>query len=146
MWEEIISKYHLNGSMTKKYRRAMNEAIVQFARVKDIYMDVALMENVSFQICKFFPKEATVYFFLRNSMRKFNFKKNHSQTNYIMNNGKGYSGSLYNLYHCKRSYDIKEQKERLQDELDQADVDVPEPTGRFTVLKVRHASNRTFPI
>ncbi|XP_037033170.1 uncharacterized protein LOC119072133 [Bradysia coprophila] len=115
VWEEIISKYELYGSLSKKNRKSVNEAIVQFARVKDIYMDISVMESVSYQICKLFPTEAT--------------------TNYIMHNGKGYSGSLYNLYHRKRSNDIKEKKELLRDELVEADFDVLEPTESINMLK-----------
>lgn len=51
--------------MSKKYRKAMNEAIVQYARVKDIYIDVESMENIAYQICKVFPTETVVGYMIQ---------------------------------------------------------------------------------
>lgn len=46
--------------MSKKFRKAMIEAIIQYARVKGIYIDLILMENISYQICRAFPTEIMV--------------------------------------------------------------------------------------
>lgn len=57
--------------MSKNNRKAMNEAIVQYARVKDIYLDLDSMENLSFQICNIFPTEekvGTQYSLLENPL------------------------------------------------------------------------------
>lgn len=61
IWQEIMGRYSQDGTISKKLRKAMNEAIVQYARVRDIYIDPESMENISYQICKIFPSETTVF-------------------------------------------------------------------------------------
>lgn len=48
-----------------------------------------------------------------------------------MKTAKGYSGSLYNLYHRKRSNDNKEHKEWNRNESNDEEVALSEPTGRL---------------
>lgn len=48
--------------------------------------------------------------------------------------GKGYSGSLYNLYHRKRSNDNKEQRERCQPETYEEETALSEAIGRLKTL------------
>lgn len=60
IWEEVIERYNDVGVMSKKYRKAVMEAIIQYARVKKIYLDHDEMSNVATQICKHFPSESEV--------------------------------------------------------------------------------------
>lgn len=56
-----MTRYKEDGSMSKKFRKAMIEAIIQYARMNEIYIDLTSMENISYQICKVFPREIMVF-------------------------------------------------------------------------------------
>lgn len=63
--------------------------------------------------------------------------------------GKGYSGSLYNMYHRKRSNDNKDKKERCEHDTNESETDLSdEPTGMFKILlfvslSVQYSPNRS---
>lgn len=70
MWEAVIEEYKEVGIMSKKHRKAIIEAIIQYALVKNIFIDHDSMSKISSQICEIFPTETPVEFNLFYSNSK----------------------------------------------------------------------------
>lgn len=95
--EEVLTYYSVNGTLGIKHRKIIIDAIVQYARVKNIFLSETLIADIAEQICEPFPTES-------------------SKTYYAKINGKP-SGKLYNAYHTKRGYDSSQKKQQKVQEV-----------------------------
>lgn len=106
IWQEATERYKKDGIMSKKVRKMIMDAIVQYAVYKKIFIDNDSMGDIALQICKIFPTENAGTYYHKIGIKP--------------------SGKLYNLYHRKRSEFTKEERERETPE-----ETLLEPTGMY---------------